>query len=315
MANNAKRRAALFDLYAKNAALYLDLAADLFICPICGDGFTSKALDEPLEVDVAHVHPSSCGGELETLTCRKCNNRMGSRYDSQLAIEHRTHTSIRSAERPLAARLVFEGGDVGVRVFRTGNHFDIKMMKEWTKAEHGQLLETTLKTGSPKFTLKHRWVDQDRLSVAVLHSAYLALFREYGYEYVLYAHTKWIREILNADNPPSDPFFFTVNLPDDSGFDRAALYGTGIAEYEGMRFLAVALPSPQPEMPVRCVLLPGIGEEAMHNFSSLLTRPEPEGKVNVLYHFDYGVPEKRLADRKWRGFLHYILKKPIASPA
>lgn len=91
MSSRAERRIRLYDLYEKNLSHYID-GVKRFVCPICTKAFSREAvLPDSLQVDLAHCYPESCGGKLETLTCKKCNGDIGGTYDTHLAKEHQIH--------------------------------------------------------------------------------------------------------------------------------------------------------------------------------------------------------------------------------
>lgn len=52
-------------------------------CPICFSGFSRSALDSG-DLTLEHIIPESLGGVTGTLTCRPCNNHLGSNADSRL---------------------------------------------------------------------------------------------------------------------------------------------------------------------------------------------------------------------------------------
>src|SRR6266568_1131236 len=116
--DRSEQRRRLFNLYSANIVLYAPEFANHFACPICGDIYGPDAVEgeNPL-VTIAHVYPKRCGGTVETLTCGRCNNQIGSKYDNQLTIEHRAHDAFRpGATRSLPGRMTFDGGDIGVRI-------------------------------------------------------------------------------------------------------------------------------------------------------------------------------------------------------
>src|SRR5690349_2631975 len=141
--SNQSRRQQLYDLYSANIAFYAPQLAGHFACPICGRVFAREAtLTKSLEVDLAHVYPKKCGGKLETLTCAKCNSTIGSKFDSQLTIEHRVHNGFRPGTNdPLSARLSFDGGSVGVKLSRDqGGGWNFHVVQGWTNPKERDAL-------------------------------------------------------------------------------------------------------------------------------------------------------------------------------
>jgi len=205
----AKRRLELFDVYATNAGFHFGDFKGRFLCPICYRDFDRCAVQpDTLAVDLAHVYPESMGGKLETLTCKDCNSRIGTKYDSQLAIQKRAHDALKvGATRPVNARIKFQGGHAGIDLTRAGDgfHFHV-VVKKTNPAVVPALFEALAKKGS-EFQLSYKWGNPYRSDVAILHAAYLSLFRAYGYEYTRMETTNWIRETLLADDPPKTPNF------------------------------------------------------------------------------------------------------------
>jgi len=78
----------LFSLYAANLKIFKPELDDKFLCPICQEIFDRCALsfEHPL-ISIAHIIPQSIGGRLSTITCAKCNNNIGSKFDNHLKLE------------------------------------------------------------------------------------------------------------------------------------------------------------------------------------------------------------------------------------
>jgi hypothetical protein len=151
-----------------------------------------------------------------------------------------------------------------------------------------------------KFRLTFRNLNPRYLNTAILHSAYLALFREYGYEYIFHADTQWIRDILMADKPPPKRSY--VVLPVNAEMISAdRVFGTGVALMDGVQCLVAILPAADPNLVARCVLLPGIGEQAKADYQQL--REKPAGKVTITFRLLYGRAAERLKMKDAEGML------------
>jgi hypothetical protein len=312
MSSKAARRRELFEVYAANAAYYAPQHAGKFVCPICAVVHGPEAArPENLGVDLAHVYPRSCGGKLQTLTCSKCNSTIGSKYDSQLTIEHRGHADIKTGR--LAARVFFQGGNIGVTVRKTSDtHIHYNILPDRTNPAHLEAFKALIATKGAAFQTQFKWIHSDRHNAAVLHSAYLAMFRQFGYEYIAFANAEWIRQILLAQEPPPANSLMTIAIPADADFDLKLLFATGLVEFQGKRFLCVVLPSPQPDQRCRIVILPGLDRESAEAYRELLVRPEPAEPIAARYRFECDRnPEPRLASEKGVGFLHWLWSRPI----
>ncbi|MBN2502846.1 MAG: HNH endonuclease, partial [Anaerolineales bacterium] len=73
MSKKQKKKEKLFDLYSTSLAINSNLT-DWFICPLCHRGFKKEHLES---LTLEHIIPQSLGGKLVTLTCWKCNKRVG----------------------------------------------------------------------------------------------------------------------------------------------------------------------------------------------------------------------------------------------
>jgi hypothetical protein len=234
---------------------------------------------------------------------------MGQLYDHQLTAEHRTHDVLQpDSKRTLTGRMTFAGGSVGVEFSRRGGGFTFNEIGEQTNPKERdafiEAMEEDAKQGKFKFRLESRelGLSVPHLFTALLHSAYLALFRQYGYEYVAFADTSWIQQTLNAEKPPEKHEFVTLTIPVDSGFDRQNLLGAGIIRVNGLKCLGAALPSPDRRLAARLVLVPGLGDEGRRDYRQL--RDGLSENVPFDYRLDYNAPEERLRDKGGKWYLH-----------
>src|SRR5687768_9580483 len=131
-AKDAERRR-LFAVYSKNLEFFQPLFAGHFACPICGQLFNEKALEPPLGVDLAHVYPESCGGKYATLTCSKCNNRLGTNFDHHVAMEKKLYDALSGkGAGTIDGRIYTDVGDMGVTISRRGDHFHFQVIPKQT---------------------------------------------------------------------------------------------------------------------------------------------------------------------------------------
>jgi hypothetical protein len=234
---------------------------------------------------------------------------MGRKYDHHLAVEHRTYNAFMpEREGKIDGRVTFDGGSIGVELSRNEGGFIFNEIPKQTNPKERDALikamQQSATDGNFTFRVEHKWVSAPHLSTAVLHSAYLALFREYGYEYAACADADWIRAALQADDPPEKPQFISINVPPDAGFTSDRIFGCGAARMGGLKVLVAALPSANPKFAARLVLLPGIGERGRSDYQQLMAMPS--GKVTIDYHFHFCVPEKRLRAKGEMWFLNHF---------
>jgi hypothetical protein len=195
---------------------------------------------------------------------------------------------------------------------RQGDHYHFEeIAKQTNPADRERFIADAIRTGPGfKFTTELRGPDPARHSVAMLHSAYLAAFRFFGYEYCVHGNSHWIRDLLVRDDPPDDVPVISLDVSAGGWGGTGAgaapvlfqpmaakVVGPGDA---GPKCLAIALPSPVPDA-VRVVLLPGFGPAAMETYDAL--RKDWAGRDQQVEMATRIIqPERRLADPQFRTY-------------
>jgi hypothetical protein len=159
-----------------------------------------------------------------------------------------------------------------------------------------------------KFNLTYKFCESYRHKIAMLHAAYLALFRDFGYEFIFASDTKWIRDLLTADPTPDElPQVITFHVPRDTEqtFDERMIFRSGVAEADGRRCLIVLFPAADPTHTTRCVLLPGLGEQGQQFYREMLSRPEGE-KYTLRFNLSAYKPYPRLSDPNGTTYLRKL---------
>ena len=180
--------------------------ADKILCPLCLREFAERDIEENLTEE--HVVPSSAGGKITTLTCRICNSESGSEIDSHFARVFRME----------AARLT--GGEVDARIkIRDGVGSPAHV--SFTPSGLHCRLEPT--TGYAKKVLLERFVqyargerelnfhflnniDPSKLVASMIKAAYLGLFVDWGYRYVVLPNRDWVRAGIRRAGPERECF-------------------------------------------------------------------------------------------------------------
>ena len=70
----------LYDIFSANLSLYKEDYNGHFMCPLCLHTFFRDEIHSDLSK--AHIIPQFQGGKDWTLTCKKCNNKLGSEIES-----------------------------------------------------------------------------------------------------------------------------------------------------------------------------------------------------------------------------------------
>jgi len=210
----------LYDDYAKNLSAYRPEYKNQFACPLCLQLLDRDSLLRN-KITLEHCIPGKLGGTQLTLTCKDCNNRHGAKYDSHLVkwrdyedhVEglsgesHRATVIIGDARLPATIKNTGRDGPLAIDVSRTRVN-----PKEMQKAE-------AFMAGLPDDRMSLDFqvrpgLDHRIFSIALLRSAYLLMFRLFGYGYVLHKPTERIRkQILDpeCDVIPCKPGPSTLN--------------------------------------------------------------------------------------------------------
>lgn len=286
---NRERRIALFDLFAANFQHFVPDAVGVCVCPIFYMGCRRNVVEfEPLGMDLAHIYPEACGGtqKAAVLTCRKCNNRVGTKYDPHLALDHKNMAALCGQGRgSVDGRLGFNGGTIGVSITSDENGYQLKeIAKQTNPAISQQFRQLPPLGGQITFTLCFDEPDSRRLSVSLLHCAYLSLFRYFGYEYCIFGNSKCIRDVLEQVDPPKLVPYISLDLDPSNvqqfGSMNSVYFMPFAAKVDSETYcLAVPLPSPDDRIGARLILLPGFGAKEGETYRRFYASFESETPI------------------------------------
>ena len=177
-----------------------------FVCPICLD-FFPRTKDFDQNVSIEHIVPSALAGKVTTLTCRQCNNTAGTELDSHLVQRVR----IEGRNKPIQAGVEFCGTvfrakvtlpvstDDAIKLYGIQKQSDPREIDKF-----GKLLSEGVWDGQDlKLDLKLGYVPALSFA-ALLRSAYLLMFRLFGYRYVFDRSAAVIRKSIAAPLVESD---------------------------------------------------------------------------------------------------------------
>lgn len=200
--NPADQRERLFTRYSKQFELY-EGHSGIFVCPICRIIFTREALaDRPPKVSLAHVVPKALGGKSYTLTCTPCNNGSGSGKESDLAARLQ-YEDWRKGVGTRPARISGEFGNVGVELGLSADSSKISfhVIEEQSNKENvaslKNLCERYAEDPNAEFTWQTTYSAPHRpgpVLAAVYQSAYLLMFKYFGYEFAFRDEYEPIRQ-------------------------------------------------------------------------------------------------------------------------
>jgi len=207
--------------YVKEAFQNLKVSPDvpgMVPCPLC---FRIFAVN-PDELTLEHAPPSKLGGKITALTCRRCNNEQGSVLESKLIEYYRIQESLTGdSQRRADATAQFDDlPPVQVGFSITGNNLHIVPI---SKASNPKALEAISRSfgqgaGPRRFTLHFKQPGQRSVRIALIRSAYLIAFGQFGYGFAVNPGLDYIRNLFTTPNDKSlypHGVIFGFKCPDD----------------------------------------------------------------------------------------------------
>lgn len=196
MNRDYKKKKRLFDLYAGNLRACRPEYQDLFACPLCLTLFDRSSLDNEL-LSLEHIIPSGKGAANETLTCKKCNNTTGSAMDADLLKRIKHEEQMERNGGPVRCEIVTGEGRHNANMFiKAGESPTIEIIGLPAQS-NPSLLKKAVEEYVTNINFTMHWragYVHARSQTAMLRSAYLTMFRYYGYCYILQSALDRVRE-------------------------------------------------------------------------------------------------------------------------
>jgi hypothetical protein len=199
-------REILFDKYNKNLYLLaksmpnLRLDTSKYYCPLCLIPYKKEDLygTDPL-LTLEHIVPQSAKGKLVTLTCKQCNNNLGSKIDSELKKQEEFEKFLQSKNGKINGKVKF---DDGLRISSYINS-NIDGSNLFLNLNHKSSLYNMVKTkfnNNGTMNMEFNFPNSNKAKLAYLKAAYLYAFSKLGYPFVFTQNIQRIRKIiLNSD--------------------------------------------------------------------------------------------------------------------
>lgn len=217
MASGQELRRRLFDLYAANLSAlrqrekdFPRVPEDTFVCPLCRRAFGRDALLSPEKLSIEDCIPKALGGTraTSTLTCKDCNNGMGSVYDAHLKTRFEAEEFLAGlSEKPVRAWL--KAGEERVRAdfkIKRGERPSVNVLLD-RENSHRRSFDATVRAlnaehANPQglkmqvqFSLRYK---RRNARIALLRIGFLMMFRHFGYSYTLNSNlAQVLKQILN----------------------------------------------------------------------------------------------------------------------
>jgi HNH endonuclease len=298
-----EKRKALFNLYARSISLYFPDLKGIFLCPICCRQFHVESLKDPdPQVTLAHVFPESAGGRKTTLACKTCNSTIGHSYERELAAEKRL-SDWWIGKRPLAVRFqnAKSSAALELRFSKNQASLEVKLREKATNPAAWKAIHNEPPTQADPLRARLPTPETELFQIALIHSAFMLMFYELGYEYVLSENVDPVRKLLLgagsvhefenviAPLPASirDPKFvgYTINVVIEPKDCACFLVGLPVPVLPGSSF-------------TRCVLFPGFWESGKIAYQRLRSSARPFMIFKAVTMKFCCPREKRLVDGK-----------------
>ena len=193
----------LFSRVSEDLATIKSEYRGLVGCPLCLRLFAEEEIDlKPPELTEEHIIPGELGGKIITLTCKNCNNIHGSEIDAHLIQMLRSRDSIEGlSDRPFRGRIEIGGVSVPTNIDWKASvgkmtTFKLRRFKPTVhEAIRSQLRGRNVK--AINVTLNFDFIP-GRADLALLRIAYLTMFREFGYRYILSPAASVIRDVISS---------------------------------------------------------------------------------------------------------------------
>lgn len=175
--------------------------AGVILCPLCLREFSEPDIENNLTEE--HIIPSSAGGTTTTLTCRTCNSECGTEIDSHFARAFRIEEARRTGGE-VDARIKIRdsvGAPVKVRFAADGVHCHLEPT---TKHAKDVLLDRLIQYARGERALNFNYsrnIDTLKLVASMIKAAYLGLFVDWGYRYVVLPNRDWVRTGIRRAGP------------------------------------------------------------------------------------------------------------------
>ncbi len=212
MSKGFDKRKRIFDKYVfqleklnenKLFADFVNYNPGHYICPICLCQFSEKDLNLESKnmLTLEDAPPKSLGGKANTLTCKHCNNKCGHEIDFHLT-ERLIELDERAFRPNIKSKAKFTHKGLKVQGELNVNPDGIITVIHDKRNNHPEKLEQYIKSTKKDEIIDIEFmpsrVDKHRLEVALLKTAYLLAFEQYGYPLILSQPYNIVREQLKS---------------------------------------------------------------------------------------------------------------------
>lgn len=283
-----KLRQKLFDTFSGNLTVFLSkndftlheesaegekiINEDIYICPLCMNGFLIMTLDQsmPNPLTIEHVPPENAGGRQKLLLCKKCNSSKGHKDDhiipKILKLEHLS----RGKPKIIGTGKVtlFPGSNLFLRLEAKPDHgliFHIDDLKNPAITSRLETFFAERQNYQVNFTLQTP--SKKRYAEALLQCGYLLAFNYFGYSFLLEPNIGNIRNHIHNPKDYPLPHSSVVTGDNFSYFKEGIHMVTSPHELSCYAVMFTTRASNMTKQNI--VFLPGPGAKAWKSFNNL----------------------------------------------
>lgn len=167
---------------------------DNYICPICLRRFSKEQM---MELSLEDAPQASLGGRKIAITCKNCNNSSGHTVDIHLVNYLKRLDELDFIEGSDRRIEIINNGKTINADLEVGSNKDLKVIIP-QKINNPQFLQEHIDNTREGniIDIKNKTIDIDlkKVSTAILKNAYIILFSQFGYSFLLDKHYNRIRE-------------------------------------------------------------------------------------------------------------------------
>lgn len=158
----------------------------LYICPCCRVGFPEDAVDDERGLTLEHVPPEAMGGRGMLLSCQRCNNNAGSKFEKH-SVDHYRFDNLMEVSIPKGVPSILELGDVTFRAAVANSEHGLTFTMDVTE-ENEHVLDALASWAETQTEVPITIVgdyEEWRMKAGYLRAGYLAVSAWLGYRYIL----------------------------------------------------------------------------------------------------------------------------------
>lgn len=288
MACGSHSRERLFEVFSNNLNIFFSrngytlyevsdeekriIDEDIYICPLCMNGFLRMTLDQsmPNPLTIEHVPPENSGGKLRVLLCKKCNSSKGHRDDHIISKILKSEHLSRGKPKIIGTGKItfFPGSNLSLRLEAKPDHgliFHIDYDRNPVITSKLATFFAEKQNYQVKFTLQTP--SKKRYADALLQCGYLLAFNYFGYSFLLEPNIGNIRNHIHNQKDYLLPHSSVVTGDNFSYFKEGIHMVTSPHELSCYAVMFTTRASSMTKQNI--VFLPGPGKKAWESYLNL----------------------------------------------